>query len=556
MVFCVLSQCSYFYKNGRSLVTGEREHQQAFLAAVKLLDGIKEDNKRKTSDPVMSKRSEIKLKKRCLSDSTGSNPVVAAAPIADDTSSAVGGDSGIVDCQSHCSNKYKPDTKPERSRKSIPALSNTLRTGSLDEGTFRKLQQDDDNSSHSGSTQTKQRRGRLTKHLSLGSVGGSSDTISFHSLFEVVSPHSMATDILSGLGFGDFDSPQLIPDRFIPAELDTAKPSVMFEHILMDVYSPPGAPVSEPPITQYMTSSVADVQEFDLPLGATADNFISTKSFKQSPPPSSPPPQPAPPTTLPLSSMSDPSFSVYNRKYVQLEPVPEETASDLSPSPRWMSPRVSLDHSYLDLSTGQLGTSLNVANRKRSLPNREGYRMSMESLLSEQDSTVYFSITSYDDDLAKEESKLTLPVEDATRQRRRGVHHAPPELLSWLEHQKIPEVDDDELPWPFNEQAKIRRSLTEYQQQQRLSRSSSSTLDDRSLSPPCDDPLEGVFPRRFSINGPLTAPNDLFNEMRRLSLPSTSSYNHYRNRLSPAPPSLMESIKEPTIEEEEFERSR
>ena len=547
--------------------SGESElHQRAFEAAVHLLDGITEDNRRKTSDPIISKRrAEMNThrikKQRCFSDTTGIINCTTAPPtnvIIDDTSSAVGCDSGIVDYMVHQSNTALSEPEcsktvndpQQRRRRQTPVF----RSGSLDEVVFRKLQQDESSSTSGGSSnKARQRRGNLTKHLSLSSMGGSSDNYSLLSFFDIMSD-TMTTDLLSSLGFGDFDSPSLIPDRFIPQEAEAAKPSVMLEQTLIGVYSTNTYP--EPQVSCSAATSITDLrQDFDLPLGATADNFIPTKLNRSLSPPLSPPK--TPPPILPPSEVilhhtgTDPSFSMYNRKHIQLETVPEETASDLSPSPRWLSPRVSLDHSaVLDLSAGQLGVSLNVANRKRSLPNREGYRMSMESLLSEQDSTVYFSITSYDDDIAKEheDATLHLPLEDSTvsRRRRRGVHHAPPELLSWLQDQILPQ-DDEELPWPFNERAKIRRSLTEYQQQQRLSHSSNSTLEDCSLSP-TEDPLEGVFQRRFSINGPLIAPHDLNMEKRRLSLPSSSSYGHLKSR-SPAPPSKGTAL-DFTIDEE------
>lgn len=549
-----LELCSLYhsYRERLDTLRSENEHhQKAFQAALHLLDGIMEDNRRKTSDPTVSKRrAEVNTntvkKQRCFSDTTGIHTLLSSGNIGgiipDDTSSALGCDSGIVDCMLHQSTTAlsEPECKSEdkqRKRKQTPAT--IVRSGSLDEGVFRKLQQDESNSS---SSKPRQRRGNLTKHLSLSSMGGSSDNYSLLSCFDIISTDSIATELLSSLGFGDFDSPLLIPDRFIPQAAEAAKPSVMFEQTLLGAYSMSSYTPPEPQISCSVINSNAELRhDFELPLGATADNFIPTKANRPlSPPPLSPiETLPPPIPDNPPHTGADPSLSVYNRKYIQLETVPEETASDLSPSPRWLSPRVSLDHSCLDFSTGQLGASLNVANRKRSLPNREGYRMSMESLLSEQDSTVYFSITSYDDDLAKEkeETSLHLPSEDSTinRRRRKGVHYAPPELLTWLQDQNSLLQDEEELPWPFNERAQIRRSLTEYQQQQRLSSCSSYTLDDRSLSS-SEDPLEGVFQRRFSVNGPLLAPSNPSAEVRRLSLPSSSSYGHFKSK-SPAPPS-------------------
>ena len=151
-----------------------------------------------------------------------------------------------------------------------------------------------------------------------------------------------------------------------------------------------------------------------------------------------------------------------------LETVPEETASDLSPSPRWLSPRVSIDHSVLDLGT--LRKSMMEA-RKRSLPQREGYKLSVDSLVDSEDSSIYVSNTSYGDEMAlekereREESSVPIPVEDSTMHsrgaRREGVYVPPASLLTWLKSQETISAEEqnlEELPWPFNEQAKLQVS--------------------------------------------------------------------------------------------------
>jgi hypothetical protein len=527
-----------------------------------------EDNRRKISDPTYTNRREeinkSRVKKeRCLSDTSCLMPSMLNYE-GEDNMSALGCDSGIVDYSIHHSttalsepchpsstshNAEEEEDNLEESSRKKPMK----RAESLDEVKFRHQL--------GGNSSTTRRRDHLTKHLSLSSV--SSDNYSISSYLDAISVNTATTELLSSLGFGEFDSPLLIPDRFIPSDSELAKPSVMLEQTLLGVYPGSGASYS-PSEAQVSCSNITTVNQdfqddFDysfphslsetediIPLGGTADNFIHKNKYNRIPsPPQSPVPTEPP---LPIDNKVDNSFFPFNRRYVRLETVPEETASDLSPSPRWLSPRVSLDHSFLDLSTGQLGASLNVVNRKRSLPNREGYKMSMESLLSEQDSTVYFSITSYDDDIAKEreEVNLHLPlVEDATmgRRRRKGVHHAPKELLSWLQDQNSLNEDDEELPWPFNERENMRRSLTEYRQ--RTSRTSSSTLYENYFDP-VEDPLEGVFQRRFSINGPLLAPAN--REQRRLSLPSSASYRHYKS-CSPCPPSRG-TMLEDTIDEE------
>ena len=374
-------------------------------------------------------------------------------------------------------------------------------------------------------------------------TGASSETISLTSLFEMQSPLTVE-DLLSNLGFDDFSSPQLIPDRFIPKEIEHAKPSLMrtmtvteyLNHdspsnshhssyepsIASTCYSAPlpfshhhishsqhhqahsASTASLPgtctftsgtteakaeettPILPHTNAVVGDHCVSDLPLGATAENFLAARS--SSPPPPAQSSQQQPEREIRQSS-SDNRFSNTNTMTVgfhrgRLETVPEETASDLSPSPRWLSPRVSIDHSVnFDIAEGKLGASLNVQKvRKRSLPTqREGYKLSVGSLVESDTGgdSIHFSVTSYDDEIAAEREKEredTLPhlsLEDLSihqqqhRRRRRGVYTPPPALLTWLTQQQPIHEEDvgdpDELPWPFNEQARLRKSLTEIQ---------------------------------------------------------------------------------------------
>ena len=534
----------------------------AFLAAVELLNGVgNEENHRKSSDPSIHQRaSELKhklWKKRCRSDTNATkiDDLNNCTSFSESGDSLARFDSGIAVSTRplELSSLEQTPLTLSDGESSPPAIIKTLsqptnnkssimrRACSLDDRIMRQLHVEDDSSSHhsAASSGCKNKRTRLTKHLSQCSMGGSST--SFSSFYECTSNASIATDILSGLGFDNFENPELIPDRFIPNEIEYAKPSLMKETAML-VSCTPNICLSQvvptpppPPIQPQPLQSPVNNSDYELPLGATADNFLPSKfNRSQSPPPSSPPssiPNQISPHRL-VEQFAERKYSVY-AIYPALETVPEETASDLSLSPHWLSPRVSLDHSYLDHSMPHLGTTLAAAAiRKRSLPNRDGYRLSVDSMVSEQDSTVYFSVTSYDEDIARELEEAVPPplplLEDVNvpRRRRRGVHGAPPELLSWLQTNPILEEEKNEEPWPFNEQLRLRRSLTEIEHR-RSRTSSSETIGDRSLSPlPFHDPLAGIFPRRFSINGPLI-PQMYPSESRRLSLPSNSSFRQY-----------------------------
>ena len=400
------------------------------------------------------------------------------------------------------------------------------------------------------------RRHHLSKNHSMCSIGGSSDSYSVQSsLFECSSPATDVTDLLSVLGFGDFDDPQLIPDRFIPSDVSHARPSSMRQQSLLSLLqsstspSPSGiesdrasvvssmgkssldehspyslTPRPESPTHHHHSSSLAELP--DLPLGATADNFLTYRTGR---PPSPPPPssQTQPPSEPAYSPATDPTISHYHPGYAPLEPVPEETASDLSPSPRWLSPRVSIDHS-VDIAMGHLGACLSVSTavRKRSLPNREGYRLSVESLVSEQDS-IYFSVTSYDDDIAREkrereELAAQLGGEETTlRRRRKGVYEPPPQLLSWLEQQKPEEEEEDSLdeqPWPFNETAHLRKSLSELHEAQ------------AKLSNPWERPLSPTFSSKV-LPEYTTTRRSSYGEMFRRRSGCFIPYNYHRKSL-------------------------
>lgn len=369
-------------------------------------------------------------------------------------------------------------------------------------------------------------RRSMMKHFSQGSIGGasigggsiggtssigaSSESPSVSSVLESQSNLTCATDILSSLGFDDFDSPQLVPDRFIPKELEHLKPTSMKAAFIEQVMSP-DPPRSPDSLTSGHSSTHAmmippqrSMDIADLPLGATAENFLpgnirsgspinNTSSSTHSEGNTTIPPSPSDSTPLFTDTAAMTGFS---RSRV-LETVPEETASDLSPSPRWLSPRVSIDHSVLDLTEGKLGASLVQKVRRRSLPTREGYRWSIGSLVESDTGgdSIHLSVTSYDDEIAAErerERESLLPgVHDditigAGRRRRRGVYTPPQTLLSWLSTQKTideeADTDPDELPWPFNEQAHLRKSLTEISLAQQRSLTDSAAQPSASQS--------------------------------------------------------------------------
>ena len=453
---------------------------------------------RKLSDPSARLRKEsvhslkVLRKQRCLSDSEA--PSFTSQQMEEDEfrseeggSSALGYDSGFNDERSSRfqesigtwshnsqavsdSESHDLPSLPHKTRKVTPlSLSLSKEVGGGEDPAPRNS--------------TSSQRRRLFSKYSASSLGGTSSIAStsesvISSLLEPQSPVT-ATSILSSLGFDDYAAPQLIPDRFIPRDLEHIKPSVMRNSIstTSSQQQPPLSPDSVTSASSVPSSIPQRQTSFDLPLGATAENFLHRAPS---------PPLPSTKTPTVDSTEVDCTEIYTNPAIVQfapgrgrLETVPEETASDLSPSPRWLSPRVSVDHSVFDVAEGKLGASLNIQKpRKRSLPQREGYKVSIGSQVeSETGDSIYFSVTSYDDELVAEREKereelgggLSLPEDCGfPRRRRRGVYVPPPGLLTWINSQNntineedLASTNPDELPWPFNEEAHLRKSLTE-----------------------------------------------------------------------------------------------
>lgn len=471
---------------------------------------------RKLSDPAVCLRNErvknsyIAKQKRCLSDSEAPNFSIDDDDCKSEECGSSALDSGYHDSRFHdgSSINYPPSSRvsldnfsddfmevpivsPCKTRRPTPF--SPFLPATPDRSNPIAWPWDDHNviGNQVNSGPTPQAKHSLVSRQSQSSIATSSEGISISSFWESQMSQVSAAEILSSLGFDDYDSRQLIPDRFIPKDIEHVKPSMMMAMSFEE--DDLAFPSRAPSISTMSESSVSSSQPVhrpltintrDLPLGATAENFFT---------PSSPPPQPSQTTPIDRVPSKNNAPSAANfMYYTVLETVPEETASDLSPSPRWLSPRVSVDHSVvMDLVENKLGSNLKV--RKRSLPTREGYKWSIGSQVdSETGDSIHVSVTSYDEEMAlekekeKEESSVPIPVEDSTtlprRARRKGVYVPPASVLTWLnssetisEEQQNPE----ELPWPFNEQAKLRVSLTEIQ----LERKESETNDNSLLVP-------------------------------------------------------------------------
>ena len=282
-----------------------------------------------------------------------------------------------------------------------------------------------------------------------------------------------AEEMLISLGFCDFDSPELIPDRLIPDSVAHARPSVMAQETVDE----------EPPLCLVEpTNEVPEELELSLPLGATAENCLPDMAKQV---------QGRVRSTLPIPISALPDTPYYPFHGQPLDTVIEETDSQLSPigSPR-MSPHASLDHTPSESKPGA-GNLLSVPPLHRAslpsmAPSREGYklslelpgrdklsmpepgcrevrRLSMDSHHSFQSAdTIYFSVTSYDDapeppgggmegSGARSRSGSRSP---SPRARRKAVATTPPPpttVLKWLNAQVDEDIDEVDQPWPFSE---------------------------------------------------------------------------------------------------------
>ena len=284
-----------------------------------------------------------------------------------------------------------------------------------------------------------------------------------------------AEELLISLGFCDFDSPELIPDRLIPDSVAHARPSVMAQEAVDE----------EPPLCHVETTNeIPEELELSLPLGATAEDVCLHGLVQQV--------KGRVRSTLPIPISALPDTPYYPFHGQPLDTVMEETDSQLSPvsgSPR-LSPHASLDHTSSD-SKPAAGNLLSVPQLHRpslpsmtpsregyklgvELPSRDGCKLSMESAARDvrrlsMDShhsfqsadTIYFSVTSYDDapdqpggcvegSCARSRSGSRSP---SPRARRKAVATPPPPttVLKWLNSQMDEGIIEEDQPWPFSE---------------------------------------------------------------------------------------------------------
>ena len=116
---------------------------------------------------------------------------------------------------------------------------------------------------------------------SVGSLGASSESPTLSSIWEAHS-YDAVPDFLSSLGFDDFQSPNLIPDRFITPDVECAKPSFMRQATMGSLSLPllestsldQGCVDEEVCEGQVCVEPLSLESTDDVPLGATAETVV------------------------------------------------------------------------------------------------------------------------------------------------------------------------------------------------------------------------------------------------------------------------------------------
>ena len=185
---------------------------------------------------------------------------------------------------------------------------------------------------------------------------------------------------------------------------------------------------------------------------------------------------------------------------MQLDTVEEEATSQISPSPRVMSPRISIDNGdkfdalvdHHSKPAQQTTHRLSVPHtRKISLQRdhpRDYHRFSVESIPVSENS-FYFSVTSFDDDIVGKMEMIEDPVPSPKldrRQRKMATVSSPnASVLQWLANmpKETPATLDPDEPWPFNEDVTISSAAPEVAMEtlavpeRRISLSEASDMD-------------------------------------------------------------------------------
>ena len=314
-----------------------------------------------------------------------------------------------------------------------------------------------------------------------------------------------AVDLAENLMVELFDTDDI--DGIIPARFLQTNQEAIVDNIREEEYTPSYSPTASCDQSSFdddfLPHSFAGESTSELRFSnmSSPHNTGSPRSSRHSK--SSSPERLEPISSYPIEGgMPRPSIWSMN---MQLDTVEEETASQISPSPRVMSPRISVDNgesfdAVADLQTKQTNQPtthrLSVPfMRKISLQRdhqREHHRFSVESMPVSENS-FYFSVTSFDDDIVNKmemiDDQMPSPMPSPKldrRQRKVGTVSTPNSVvLQWLANmpRDTPQSLDPDEPWPFNEDVASSAATSEVVMEtltvpeRRISLSETSDLD-------------------------------------------------------------------------------
>ena len=206
-----------------------------------------------------------------------------------------------------------------------------------------------------------------------------------------------------------------------------------------------------------------------------------------------------------------PHTSIWSMINTQLDTIEEERASQISPTPRVMSPCISFDNGgSFDVVADLQSKPTQPTTHRLSVPymrkislqrdhQRKHHRFSVESPVSEN--SFYFSVTPFDDDIVSKmemiDDQMPLPIPSPKLDRRQRmvsmVSTPNSTVLQWLANmpkEPLQSLDPDE-PWPFNKDVTTSTTTSEVAMEiltvpeRRISPSETSDLD--SFHSCCDD---------------------------------------------------------------------
>ena len=279
-----------------------------------------------------------------------------------------------------------------------------------------------------------------------------------------------AVDLAENLMIELFDTDDI--DGIIPARFLQANEDAIVDNIREEEYSPSFSPTASCGQSSFdedysLPYNLAGEVGSELRLSTVSSphNTGSPRSSRHSK--SSSPERTEPISSYPIEGVM-PRNSMFSLTNTQLDTVEEETASQISPSPRVMSPRISIDNGEnFDVSVDHPTKPALPTTHRLSVPHgrkislqrdhsREYHRFSVESIPVSENS-FYFSVTSFDDDIVGKMEMIEDPVHSPKldRRQRKVATVASPNatVLQWLASmpKEKPGNVDPEEPWPFNE---------------------------------------------------------------------------------------------------------